>query len=599
MRRAAAWAGVIVVVTAAVAALGFASWPLTAKQAAESLNAALGRSARVRWGAPDSATFRALPWPSLRVVDARLDDGLGANLISAPEARLDLSVGELIEGRLTPIRAVLVTPIITLDLDRPPLALLDTARAADEDASGALAQFAGISLTNGVLRIVRKSRGLDTVIENVQGRVDGFGRGDRMRINLAAIWREAPIAISGSLDNLERAERGEPSALTASLISPIANLSFGGALAGGATPNFEGDLSASVPSIKALARLVGREPPPFLAADDVIITAKLKATSSEATFAEAIVTSARQTLQGALHAAEVDGRPVVSGSFDADRLAIAPLIGPAPPLIDRDGGWSARPFAIAPPRNFDLDFRLSAGHLDVYGRELSNAAGSVSLKDGVLTASLIDAAAYGGRLRGETWVACEGEVLNVRARAKLAAADFGAAFSDFGWPTMTGQGTLEFALETTGRSPVAAVAELGGSASLMLQQGAVLGINLEEALRRSQRRPIDVARDMRIGGTTFDTLALGVALGRGIIHVINGELGAQGVAANLQGQIDLPAQAWGLHANAMQVGAAGQESPETAHLSFDVEGPWSAPTIRVMGDKGETQPANDPAPPTP
>ena len=555
--------------------------------------------ARVRGRAPDSATFRALPWPSLRIVDARLDDMLGANLISAPEARLDLSVAELIKGRLTPIRAVLVTPIITLDLDRPPLALRNAAQAADEDASGALAQFAGISLTNGVLRIVRKSRGLDTVIENVQGRVDGFGQGGRMRFNLSAIWREAPIAISGSLDDRERAERGEPSAFEASLISPIANLSFSGALAGGGAPNLEGQVSASVPSIKVLARLVGREPPTFFAADDVMITAKFKATPGEATFAEAIVTSARQTLQGALHTAEVEGRPVVSGSLDADRLAIAPLIGPAPPLIDRDGGWSARPFAIAPPRGFDLDLRLSAGHLDVYGRELDNAAGSVILKDGVLTAGLVDAAVYGGRLRGEIRVVCEGEVLNVRAHAKLVAADFGAAFSDFGWPATTGRGTLEFALETTGRSPVAAVAELGGSASLELEQGAVLGINLEEALRRSQRRPIDVARDMRIGGTTFDTLALEVALGRGIIHVINGELGAQGVAANLQGQIDLPAQAWDLHANAMQVGAAGQELPEAAHLSFDVEGPWSAPTIRVVGDKGEAQPAGDPAPPTP
>ncbi|HME84501.1 MAG TPA: AsmA-like C-terminal region-containing protein [Roseiarcus sp.] len=568
---------------------------MTTKQVADNLNAAFDASARVRWSVPDAATFRVLPWPSLRIVDARLNDAFGENLVSAPEARLDLSLGELIKGRLTPVRAVLVTPVMTLDLDRPPLAFKD-AQAADADASGALAQLVGIGLTNGVLRFVSKSRRFDTVLENVQGRIDGLARGDQIRVHLSAIWRDSPIAISGSLDNLERAERGEPSALEALLISPIVNLSFSGALAAGGVPNLEGEVSASVPSIKALARLVGQEPPTFLAADDVVITARLAATASEATLAEAIATSARETLQGALHAANVNGRPVVSGSFDADRLAIAPLIGPAPPLIDRDGRWSVRAFAVAPPRGFDLDLRLSAGHLDVYGRELANAAGSVILKDGVLTASLIDAAAYGGRLRGETRVVCEEEDLNVRASAKLAAADFGAAFSDFGWPAVTGQGTLEFSLETTGRSPVAAVAGLSGSASLRLEQGAVSGINLEEALRRSQRRPIDVARDMRIGGTAFDTLALEVALGRGIVHVVNGELGAHGVAVNLQGQIDLPAQAWDLRANATQVGAAGQESPEAAHLSFDIGGPWSAPTIRVTGDKEETQPAEDTAP---
>ena len=599
MRRAAAWAGVVVVVAAAMAAVGFAPWPLTTKQVAENLNSAFDASARVRWRAPDAVTFRALPWPSLRIVDARLDDALGANLILAPEARLDLSIGELMRGRLTPTRAVLITPIMTLDLDRPPLALRDPV-TADAGKSGALPQqLAGISLRNGVLRVLSKSCGLDTIIENVQGRIDGFASGDRIRLNVSAIWRDAPIAISASLDSLERVERGEPSALEAALVSPIANLSFSGALPGGGAPNLEAEVSASVPSIKALARFVGRDPPSFLAADDLAVAAKLEATGNEATLADATVTIAGQTLQGALRAAEVDGRPAVSGSFDADRLAIAPLIGPAPPLIDRGSGWSARPFAIAPPRDFDLDLRLSAGHLDVYGRELASAAGSVILKDGVLTANLVDAAAYGGRLQGEGRVACEGEDLNVRARGQLAAADFGAAFVDFGWPAATGQGTIEFALETTGRSPVAAAAGLGGSVSLKLEQGAVSGINLEEALRRSQRRPIDVARDMRIGGTAFDTLHLDVALGRGIVHVVNGALEAQGVGANLQGQIDLPAQAWDLRVNAMQVGAAGQELPEAAHLSFDIEGPWSAPTIRVTDDRDEGQPALDKAPQTP
>ena len=586
MRRPAAWAGVVVV-TAAVAVLGFAPWPLSAKRVAESLNAATGASAPVRWGAPDAAAFRALPWPSLSIVGLRLDDALGANLISAPEARLDLSPGELVKGRLAPVRASLVTPIVTIDLDRPPWGAREA--RGEERPPDALAPLAGLSLTNGVLRVVSKSRGLDTVIENVQGRVDGLAAGDRMRVNLSALWRDAPISISGSLDNLERAGRGEPSAFELALVSPIANLSFSGALAGGEAPSVAGDVSASVPSVKALARVVGADPPSFVAADDAAVVGKLQATPNEATLADATVTSARQTLQGAMRVAGFDGRPSVSGSFDSDRLAIAPFVGPAPPLLDREGDWSVLPFALAPPRNFDLDLRLSAGRLDVYGRELANAAASAILKDGVLTLSLVDAAAYGGRLQGETRVACVGNDVNVRARARLSAADFGAAFSDLGWFVPTGQGTLEFALETTGASPAAVVAGLGGSASLKLGQGAVSGVNLEEALRRSQRRPIDVARDMRIGGTAFDTLALEFAFGHGIAHVVNGELAAHGVAANLQGQVDLLAQRWDLHANAIQTDAAGQASKDGARLSFDIEGPWTSPTIRATGDKDDVQ----------
>jgi AsmA protein len=590
-RRTATWAGVVVV-TAAVAAFGFAPWPLSPKRVEESLNAAFAGSASARWSTPASATFRALPWPSLRIVDARLDDASGVTLVSAPEARLDLSLAGLLEGRLKPVRAALLTPTMTFDLDRLPGPGKDV-EAEAASAAAAFAPLAGLTLMNGVIRLFSKQRGLDTVIENVQGRLDGLSAGERMRINLSALWRETPIAMSVSLANPERAARGAPSEFQLALASPIANVSFHGALAGGLAASVAGDLAASVPSLAALARIFGIDRQSFIAADDVEIVGKLGASPDEVTLSEATLTSAGQTLQGGLHVEGVGGRPAVSGSFDADRLAIARLMGPAPTLVDSDGNWSARSFAIAPPRNFDLDLRFSAGRLDVYGRDLASAAASVILKDGVVTASLVDASAYGGRLRGETRIACTGEDLSIRAAATLAGADFGAAFSDFGWPVPTGQGTLEIALETTGRSPVEAVSGLGGSAALKLEQGAVSGVNLEEALRRSLRRPIDVARDMRIGDTAFDKLALKVALGHGIVHIVNGDLAAHGLAADLQGQIDLSAQNWDLRANAMQIDGAGQGSKDGARLSFDIQGPWSSPMIRARGEKEDAQPAQE------
>ena len=162
-------------------------------------------------------------------------------------------------------------------------------------------------------------------------------------------------------------------------------------------------------------------------------------------------------------------------------------------LFDPAGGWSARPFAPAHPPAFDLDLRLSAARLDVYGRTLSNAAASVIVKDGRLSASLIEAAAYDGRLDGEASVEWVGQDLNIRARAELADADLGAALADFGQPVATGRGEARLAVEASGSSPAAAVADLSGSASLEAADGGIVGVNLEEALRRSQRRPIDVA----------------------------------------------------------------------------------------------------------
>ena len=96
--------------------------PLVCREGRRQPNAAFGASPRLRWSAPQVATFSAFPWPCLRIVDARLDDAYGVNLLSAPTARFDLSLAEVIRGRLAPARAVLASPTVTLDLDRPPFA---------------------------------------------------------------------------------------------------------------------------------------------------------------------------------------------------------------------------------------------------------------------------------------------------------------------------------------------------------------------------------------------------------------------------------------------------------------------------------------------
>ena len=145
---------------------------------------------------------------------------------------------------------------------------------------------------------------------------------------------------------------------------------------------------------------------------------------------------------------------------------------------------------------------------------LADAAASVIVNDGKLNITLIDAAAYGGRLQGEAAVAGVGRDVKMSARGELVDADLGAAIADFGQPVMTGSGRAQFAVEASGASPAAAIASLTGTASLEAADGAILGVNLEEALRRSRRRPIDVERDMRLGGTAFDKLDVSLALDR-------------------------------------------------------------------------------------
>ena len=592
MRRAVAW-GLALALIVALAACGFMRWPLSAAKVGDSLNAAFGASPRLHWSAPQAASFSALPWPSVRIVDARLDDAYGVNLLSAPAAGLNLSLIDLLRGRVIPTGVILVSPTVTVDVDHPPFAGAAGGLGGPASlARRALAPLASLRLSNGVLRLVSAKRGVDTLIDNVQGRFDGLTIGDQLRFNLSAIWRKTPIAVAGALDDPETAARGEPSPIVFGLDSPLAKLAFGGSLALGDKPSADGDLTASVPSIAALASFLNAKPPPVLAADDIAIIAKVKGAPNVLTLGDATLTSAGQTLEGALAISGAAERPAVSGTLAAETLALGPLLGPPERVFDPSGGWSAKPFAFEPMRAFDLDLRLSAAHLDIYGLPLADAAASVIVKDGKLDMTLIEAAAYGGRLQGEA-AAHFGRDLKISARGELVDADLGAAIADFAAPLATGRGGARFDVEASGASPAAAIASLTGTASLEAADGSILGVNLEEALRRSRRRPIDVERDLRLGGTAFDKVDVLLALTDGSARVQRGVMTSHGVTADLSGLIEFVAQSWALRVNAVQTDAAGEESQDAAHLTLDIAGPWSAPTIRAIGD-GSTDPVGDP-----
>ena len=126
------------------------------------------------------------------------------------------------------------------------------------------------------------------------------------------------------------------------------------------------------------------------------------------------------------------------------------------------------------------------------------------------------------------------------------------------------------------------ISSLTGTASLEASNGSILGVNLEEALRRSHRRPIDVERDMRLGATTFDKVEASLAVGEGRAQVRRGVMTSHGVKAELDGLIELIDQSWALQVEATQTDAAGEASQDAAHLTFDIAGPWSQPTIRVI-----------------
>ena len=278
------------------------------------------------------------------------------------------------------------------------------------------------------------------------GRFDGLTIGDQLRFDLSAVWRKTPIAIAGALNDPETAAKGAPSPIVLALNSPLAKLAFGGSLALGDQPSADGDLTASIPSIAALASFLDAQPPPVLAADDITITAKVKGAADSLTLRRRDADQRRADARrrdrdqrrrrtpGRLRHA----RRRHAGARTAARTAAALS------STRRAGG------ARSPSRS-----RLCGASTStcVCPRPISTSTVSrsptpphpQSSTDGKLSATLMEAAAYGGRLQGEVGAAYVGRDLKMSARGELADADLGAAIADFAQPIVTGTGGAKFA----------------------------------------------------------------------------------------------------------------------------------------------------------
>jgi AsmA protein len=189
-------------------------------------------------------------------------------------------------------------------------------------------------------------------------------------------------------------------------------------------------------------------------------------------------------------------------------------------------------------------------------------------------------------LKGELTLARGEDGLETRLAGSLADADVGAALADFGWRGYQGRGGFDFSLRSAGFAPSDSVASLAGAASLDLQPGVIDGVSIEEAMRRSQRRPIDVARDMAIGQTTFTRARAHFTVANGIAQIGGARVEGPGSALAIEGSINIAARELEARLAATQADAQGAPSADAARLTIVVAGPWSAPSVVALPGGG-------------
>jgi AsmA protein len=556
---------------------GFYRWPIASTRVDAEFNRATPPIG-LHWRGPARATLTLLPWPTLRVVGVDLLEADGRSLLAAPTGRFPLSLAGLLHGRFAPTGAMLDSPTALFDLDAAPALAEERAVAADtgEESVGA---WSSVRLHGGVLRVVSASRHLDTLIENLEGALAWRRADSPLRFALTGAWRGQSVSINGRVDSPRDALHNRATGVGVSIVSTPFALAANGQWGGEGAPGFVGRLSIDIRSLAAATRLLGGEASPFPLGDAFMLSGDVQSAGDALTLSKAKVTATGQQLNGALTLDRRDGRYAISGTLAADKLDLAALAGPQPDPLTSAGEWSDQPFAFAPPRDIDLDLRLSATRLAWRDHGVDDAAGSLMCRLGRCTAALLEASAYQGALKGELRLARVARGLEAQATLSLTDADLGAAFTDFGWSGYHGHGDVEATLKSTGFAASDSVLSLSGEASATLKAGAVDGVSVEEAMRRSLRRPVDVARDLGNGATRFSLAKLRLSLAAGSATIEEGHVEGPGSTIDLSGTIDIAARTIEARALATQSDAQGAPSPNAAQLTIMLFGPWSAPNV--------------------
>jgi AsmA protein len=390
-------------------------------------------------------------------------------------------------------------------------------------------------------------------------------------------WRGERVDGSISVSDFVAALSGDRSGLKARISSAPLKLAFDGTVADRTSMMMEGTLTVDSTSLRNALRWTGQAPPGTggfgrfaLKARANVVGASIALTNVnvelDGNVAEGVMTYAnngRQTLQATLAAGALDFTPYVS-TF---RL-----------LASGAHDWNRQLFDLNSLSSADVDMRLSAAQVTVGSSKLGRTALGANLRDGALALSIAEAQVYGGIGRGSFAVTRSDEVADIKAQFQFSDVDLQACAGDlFGITKLSGHGNLNVSLMASGTSPFGLAQSLDGTATLTGHDGAIAGFNVEQLLKRLERRPLSGGGNFRSGSTPYDTLNIALKFSDGIATAQDVRLEGPTTRLTLTGSASVPAREYDLKGVASLTSTPN--APADFDLPFVVQGPWDDPLI--------------------
>ena len=391
-------------------------------------------------------------------------------------------------------------------------------------------------------------------------------------------WRGERIDGSISAGDFIALLSGDRSGLKARLASAPLKFAFDGSVANRTSMMMEGTVTLDSVSLRNALRWTTGQPPPGSGGfGRFALKARANMVGGSVALTNVNVELDGNVAEGVMTFVN-NGRQVMQATLDAGALDFTPYISTFRLLASGQRDWNRQLFDLNALSTTDLDMRLSAAKVTVGATKLGRTAFGANLRGGALALSVGEAQMYGGIAKGSFGVARSDAVADVKAQFQFTDVDLQACASElFGITKLSGRGNLNVSLVASGASPFGLASSLDGTATLTGHDGAIAGFNVEQLLKRLERRPLSGGGNFRQGTTPYDNLTVSVKFADGVATAEDVRVESPTARLTLTGTASVPAREYDLKGVASLI--AAPNAAAGFELPFVVQGPWDDPLI--------------------
>jgi len=392
------------------------------------------------------------------------------------------------------------------------------------------------------------------------------------------VWHGEKIDASVALADFSAALAGNRSGVKLRLSGAPLKAAFEGAFSLKPSLKVEGTLAADAMSLRRTMTWAGHDPLPGGGFGRFAIKAQTTIVGGAISLSGVNVELDGNSAEGVLSFAS-DGRQTLQGTLATETLDLTPYFANIRLSTTNQRAWNDARLTPDSLNGLDFDLRLSAANVLVAGAKLGRTAIGANLRAGKLMISIGESLAYGGVIKGSVALSNFEAGVEFKSQLQFADVDLEACLGQlFGLKRLEGRGTMSMALDGAGDSVLAMTRTLTGTATLNGRDGAIAGINVEQLLKRLERRPLSGGGEFRSGRTPYDSIDVTLRVARGTVDVEHMKVEGAAVRLALAGTASIPDRELDLKGTAALVVASRAGAPPFG-LPFVVQGAWDDPIM--------------------